>query len=346
MNRRILGSTGLEVSEIGFGAWQLCNGDSWGGMDEQTALRLVDEAVAGGINLFDTAPNYAATRSERVLGKALKNKRDEVVLVSKFGHTPERPKNFSVDWFWESLDASLGRLQTDYLDVLLLHNPPGDIYAGTDPLWAALEEARAQGKIRHYGASLDFATEVEDCLANTRSEVLEVLFNVFHQDVRRAFATVRERDAGIITKVPLDSGWLTGRFDAGSRAPASWPPARGSYGAGMTEAAVPTPALFDLSGHVAVVTGGSRGLGREMVLAFAEHGADDGHHDDHERGDGKYGEERECGGVDEGLPGQPVADGAPEDLQEFPDRLRQVVRHGSQALFPGRHVGFFQGCAM
>ncbi len=217
MNKRQLGSTGLEVSEIGFGAWQLCNSDSWGGMDDQTALRLIDEAIDGGINLFDTAPNYAATRSERILGKAVQNKRDRVILVSKFGHTPEGPKEFSVDWFWKSLEESLARLRTDYLDVLLLHNPPGDIYAGTDPVWAALEEARVQGKIRHYGASLDFAAEVEDCLANTGSEVLEVLFNVFHQDVRRALASVRKRQAGIIAKVPLDSGWLTGRFDASSR---------------------------------------------------------------------------------------------------------------------------------
>ena len=217
MNRRILGSTGLEVSEIGYGAWQLCNSDSWGGMDDKTALRLIDAAIDGGINLFDTAPNYAATRSESILGRALRSKRDQVVLVSKFGHTPEGPKEFSVDWFWKSLEASLGRLQTDYLDVLLLHNPPAEMYAGTDPVWAALEEARAQGKIRHFGTSLDFATEVEDCLANTGSEVLEVLFNVFHQDVRHAFATVREHQAGIIAKVPLDSGWLTGRFDANSR---------------------------------------------------------------------------------------------------------------------------------
>ena len=137
--------------------------------------------------------------------------------MSKFGHTPEGPKEFSVDWFWQSLEASLDRLQTDYLDVLLLHNPPAEMYAGTDPVWAALEKARSQGKIRHFGASLDFAAEVEDCLANTSSEVLEVLFSVFHQDVRRAFATVREREARIIAKVPLDSGWLTGRFDASSR---------------------------------------------------------------------------------------------------------------------------------
>ncbi len=217
MNRRRLGSTGLEVSEIGLGAWQLCNSDSWGGMDDRTALRLIDEAIDGGINLFDTAPNYANTKSECILGKALEDKRDSVVLVSKFGHTPEGPKEFSVDWFWKSLEASLDRLRTDYLDVLLLHNPPSEMYAGTDPVWAAMEEARVQGKIRHYGASLDFAAEVRDCLSNTNSEVLEVLFNVFHQDVRRSFDAVRQHGAGIITKVPLDSGWLTGRFDATSR---------------------------------------------------------------------------------------------------------------------------------
>ncbi len=217
MNRRQLGSTGLQVSEIGYGAWQLCNSDSWGGMDDQTALRLIDEAMDGGINLFDTAPNYAETQSERILGKALQNKRDKVVLVSKFGHTREGPKLFTVEWFWESLEASLNRLRTDYLDVLLLHNPPSDIYAGTDPVWAAMEEARAQGKIRHFGASLDFASEVRDCLANTNSEVLEVLFNVFHQDVRYSFDEVHQHGAGIIAKVPLDSGWLTGRFDANSR---------------------------------------------------------------------------------------------------------------------------------
>ncbi len=217
MNRRQLGSTGLEVSEVGYGAWQLCNSDSWGGMDNRTALSLIDAAIDGGINLFDTAPNYADTKSESILGKALKDRRDDVVLVSKFGHTPEGPKLFTVDWFWNSLEASLNRLRTDYLDVLLLHNPPSDIYAGTDPVWAAMEEARVQGKIRHYGASLDFASEVRDCLSNTKSEVLEVLFNVFHQDVRHSFDAVRQREVGIIAKVPLDSGWLTGRFNANSR---------------------------------------------------------------------------------------------------------------------------------
>jgi aryl-alcohol dehydrogenase-like predicted oxidoreductase len=217
VNKRTLGSTGLEVSEIGFGAWQLGNNDAWGGMDDETARRLVGQAIDGGINLFDTAPNYAGTNSERILGEALKGIRGRVVIVSKFGHPPQGPKNFAVDRFWPSLHASLARLQTDYLDVLLLHNPDFAMYQGTDPLWEALETARDQGKIRHYGASLDFAAEIEACLRNTKSEVLEILFNIFHQDVRRAFPLVRERNAGTIVKVPLDSGWLTGRFNARSR---------------------------------------------------------------------------------------------------------------------------------
>jgi aryl-alcohol dehydrogenase-like predicted oxidoreductase len=91
------------------------------------------------------------------------------------------------------------------------------MYHGTDRLWEALAEARAKGKIRHYGASLDFASEVEACLNNTESEVLEILFNVLHQDVRKAFPLLRKRKAGTIAKVPLDSGWLTGRFDAHAR---------------------------------------------------------------------------------------------------------------------------------
>jgi aryl-alcohol dehydrogenase-like predicted oxidoreductase len=217
MQRRRLGNTELEVSEIAFGAWQLGNNDDWRGMDDKTAHRLVAEAIDSGINLFDTAPNYAATNSERLLGEALRAKRHGAVLVSKFGHRPEGPKDFTVDWFWESLDASLKRLNTHYLDVMLLHNPGSEMYEGADLLWEALEEARMQGKIRHYGASLDTAMEIESCLKNTNSEVLEILFSILHQDVRRSFAHVRERDVGTIVKVPLDSGWLTGRFNAQSR---------------------------------------------------------------------------------------------------------------------------------
>lgn len=216
MKKRLLGNTGLQVSEIGFGGWQLGNVRDWGGMDDGTAHRLIHAAVDWGINLFDTAPNYAGTHSERLLGEALTGRRGEVVLVSKFGHPPEGPKDFSVNHFWTSLEGSLRRLRTDYVDVLLLHNPEASMYEGSDPLWTALDQAVQQGKVRHYGASLDFASEIEACLDNTRSSVLEILFNILHQDARKAFAKV-ETGAGAIVKVPLDSGWLTGRFNAESR---------------------------------------------------------------------------------------------------------------------------------
>jgi aryl-alcohol dehydrogenase-like predicted oxidoreductase len=217
LHRRRLGNTGLEVGEIGFGAWQLGDRRDWEAMDEDTAATLVEAALAGGVDLFDTAPNYGDGRSEEILGEVLQGRHDKVVLVSKFGHTPAGPKDFSVSWLRPSVEASLARLRTDRLDVLLLHNPPTALYAGTDPLWEALEGLRAEGLIRHYGASLDTAEEIESCLANTGSEVLEVLFNVLHQDARRAFAAVRARDAGILVKIPLDSGWLSGRYRAGSR---------------------------------------------------------------------------------------------------------------------------------
>ncbi|MEZ4386454.1 MAG: aldo/keto reductase [Candidatus Krumholzibacteriia bacterium] len=217
MRSRKLGKTGLTVSEISFGAWQLGNRQDFEPMDDGAAVRLVAEALDQGINLFDTAPHYAGSASERLLGEALQGRRGEVVLVTKFGHTLEGSKDFGVERFWDSLHASLRRLRTDHVDVLLLHDPDTSMYDGRDPLWAALAAAREQGKIGHYGASLDLAAEAVSCLTHTDSDVLEIFFNILHQDVRRAFPLIAERNVGTIVKIPLDSGWLTGRYGRTSR---------------------------------------------------------------------------------------------------------------------------------
>lgn len=217
MNKRRLGQTGLEVSEVAFGAWQLGNYDQWGGMTDTEALNLVAAARDRGCNLFDTAPNYAKTNSERLLGQALKGQRDQVVIVSKFGHRPDDGAlDFSAEWFWESLHQSLTRLQTDHLDVMLAHSPPLEVLNGNHEIWPAMREAQKQGKIRFYGASTDYAHEVSEVLDTTDAQVLELLFNVLHQDVRRSFEKVRDKDVGVITKVPLDSGWLSGKYHAAS----------------------------------------------------------------------------------------------------------------------------------
>ncbi len=218
MKYRRLGKTDLQVSEISFGAWQLGNYDHWGGMTDSQAHELVSQALDAGCNLFDTAPNYALTNSERLLGESLKGLRDEVVIVSKFGHRPDNHQtDFSVEWFWESLHQSLQRLQTDYLDVFLAHSPPMDVLNGEHDIWRAMDEAKQQGKIRFFGASTDYHHEVDEVLTTTHSQVLELLFNALHQDVRLSFDKVRHNDVGILCKVPLDSGWLSGKYDENSQ---------------------------------------------------------------------------------------------------------------------------------
>jgi len=216
MKIRRLGKTELQISEVGYGAWQLGPSDFWGEMADTEAHALVHCALDMGCTLFDTAPNYADTHSERLLGEALKGRRDKVVLVSKFGHVPGGDADFSEEWMWQSLHDSLKRLQTDYLDIFMLHSPPPECRNGGHPIWDAMRKARDQGKIRFYGASVDYAHEMRECLETSDAQVLEVLFNILHQDARRAFDLVRRDDVGILTKVPLDSGWLSGKYNAQS----------------------------------------------------------------------------------------------------------------------------------
>jgi aryl-alcohol dehydrogenase-like predicted oxidoreductase len=217
MKMRRLGKTELEASEIGFGSWQLGTSAFWGEMSDHEAVSLVHQALEQGCNLFDTAPNYADTNSERLLGEALKGRREEVILVSKFGHVPGGDADFSEEWMWTSLHDSLQRLQTDHLDAFLLHSPPAECQNGEHPIWDAMRSAREQGKIRFYGASLDYAEQITTCLETSDAQVLEILFNILHQDPRRTFDLVRRDDIGILTKVPLDSGWLSGKYNAESR---------------------------------------------------------------------------------------------------------------------------------
>ncbi|HEY5621232.1 MAG TPA: aldo/keto reductase [Pontiella sp.] len=214
---RDLGQTGLKVSEVGFGAWQLGGSAAWGAMSDSAACGLVHRALDLGCNLFDTAPNYGSTNSERLLGAALEGRRDGIVLVSKFGHIPGGGERFDEEWMWESLHDSLKRLRTDYLDALLLHSPPAAFQNGSHPIWEAMRRAQEQGKIRFYGASVDFADSVRTVLDTSDAQIIEILFNILHQDPRRAFDRVRETGVGVLTKVPLDSGWLSGKYSADSR---------------------------------------------------------------------------------------------------------------------------------
>jgi len=218
MQFRPLGNTGLVVSSVGFGAWQL-NNPLWGGPDESESIRLVQAALDAGCNFFDTAPNYGDGASEMVLGRALRGRRDHAVICTKFGHTGPHTKDFSTARLRPTSEGSLRRLQTDHADVLLLHNPPADRLDGGQAaeLYAELARLQSEGKLRAFGASVDWSHELRALCATTPSHAAEVLFNAFHQEPRAAFAEASAHGLGLIAKVPLDSGWLGGKYDEHSR---------------------------------------------------------------------------------------------------------------------------------
>lgn len=216
MDKKQLGKTGLNVSQVGFGAWQLGNLKDWGEMSDQEAAKLVHEAIELGCNFFDTAPNYGLGKSETILGEAFKGRREEVVINSKCGHHTDDAQSFDPKRLVESVDGSLNRLQTDYLDSLLLHNPPFDALSQTSEAYGVLEDLKRQGKIKAYGASVDTGKEVDQIITETNSDVIEVMFNIFHQEPLEAIKRAYDKGVGVIAKVPLDSGWLSGKYDATS----------------------------------------------------------------------------------------------------------------------------------
>lgn len=213
MKYRQLGRTGMKVSEIGFGSWQLGNARDWGKMTDKQAVSLVHEAIDQGCNFFDTAPNYGGGMSESILGEALDGRRAHVVINTKFGHQADHTVNFYPKNIRRSVEGSLRRLKTDYLDSLLLHNPPFECLTGNTDHFTELEKLKREGKIRAFGASIDSAREMEALLDFTESKVIEVMFNLFHQDPRQAFKKAANKNVGLIVKVPLDSGWLSGKYD-------------------------------------------------------------------------------------------------------------------------------------
>jgi aryl-alcohol dehydrogenase-like predicted oxidoreductase len=214
MKLRPFGNTGMNVSEIGLGAWQLANPD-WGLSDKNEALKIVQESLEAGCNFFDTAPGYGGGRSEELLGEGLKSVRKDVIICTKFGHTAEGITNFGTDAIRPSLEASMKRLQTDYLDIVLMHNPPREMMDGRiSSQYEEFEKLKAEGKIRGYGVSLDWREELDLVLDTTRSNAAEVFFNALYQETLPAYQKAQDRGMGLIIKVPLDSGWLSGKYRA------------------------------------------------------------------------------------------------------------------------------------
>ena len=224
MHYRVLGRTGLRVSEVGFGAWAIGGpaklGDleiGWGEVDDAMSLRAIDAAYDAGVTFFDTADAYGAGRSETLLGKAFKAKRDRVVIATKGGNRTVDGrwlKDFSKGWIREALDASLARLGMDYVDLYQLHSPT-DTADYRDETFEALEALTARGKIRHYGVSVGPAAHGPWVIRNTRAATIQVVYNLLEREPESELLPLAHaQGVGIIARVPLASGFLTGKFTA------------------------------------------------------------------------------------------------------------------------------------
>jgi len=216
MNYRTLGRTGLVVSEIGFGAWGIggrtVGETSYGDTDDRTSLAALAAALECGITFFDTSAAYGDGHSEELIGRAFRQSRQQVVLATKAGYESwDRPPDFSADAITASVERSLVRLDTDYVDLLQLHNAPSDALR-TDELQQAIARLIADGKVRTWGVSAKTPMEAIEALTLCKAPVVQANFNMM--DVRAVtsglFEEVVRHDAGFIARTPLCFGFLSG----------------------------------------------------------------------------------------------------------------------------------------
>ncbi|MDQ1714261.1 MAG: hypothetical protein QOC60_206 [Frankiaceae bacterium] len=216
---RPFGTTGIEVSRLGLGAWQLGRSSTWlNGPSEREAVDLVHAAVDAGISFIDTAPGYADGQSELNVGAGLRGRRDKVVLCTKFGHTPEGGSNWESGAIRASVERSAQRLGTDNIDIVVLHNPPPEVLDGKQSdHYEVLESLVEEGLIRAYGASVDNSADIDTVLTTSSSNALEVRMSALYQEPWDAIGRAHDNGAGVVIKVPLESGLLTGKYGRDAR---------------------------------------------------------------------------------------------------------------------------------
>ncbi len=212
MERRPFGRTGLEVSAVGFGCWEV--GGGYGNVEEAEFARAVGRALDLGINCFDTAEGYGMGASERALGQALGRRREEAVVVTKFGMNYKDKPNFrdsSRERVFASIDKSLKSLGTDWIDVYLVHWP--DRLTPFEETMGALEEIVRDGKVRAVGLSNFKLEEIEACRRAFRVDVVQYGWNMFDRRMQREILPYcQEHGIGFMAYGSLAFGLLTGTF--------------------------------------------------------------------------------------------------------------------------------------
>jgi len=225
---RKLGGSGIKVSPMGLGCWAIGGlftlfgqADGWGAVDDAESIRAVRRAVELGVSFFDTADAYGTGHSEEVLGKALKGMRSSVVIATKGGYVHDREKreiygeDTSPAYIRGALEASLRRLDTDYVDLYQVHN--GHIpEENVQPLFAELDALRAEGKIRAYGWSTYGKANVETFAVKANGAAIQTKANLFSYD-QPVHDACEKHGFACLCNTPLGMGFLSGKFTADTR---------------------------------------------------------------------------------------------------------------------------------
>jgi len=225
MQYKKLGKSDLIVSEVGFGVWTVAT-NWWGKIEPEDGIKLLQDAFELGVTLYDTADTYSDGYGEEVLAKAMSTHRKEVIYSTKFGYdiydpTPreghkERPQKFEPDFIRYACEQSLRRLKTDYIDLYQLHNPRVTAIQ-RDDVFATLEDLKAEGKIRYYGAALGpdigWFEEGETFMKERDGASVQIIYSIIEQQPARDFFPIaQENNIGLLSRVPHASEILTEKF--------------------------------------------------------------------------------------------------------------------------------------
>ena len=217
MQYRKLGRTGWKVSEISFGAWAI--GGTWGDVNDNESLEALNIALDSGVNFFDTADVYGDGRSERLLAKLKKERKEKFYIATKAGrrldpHTADGYNRKNLSSF---VERSLKNLNTDAIDLLQLHCPPTQVFYMPE-VFGILDDLVKEGKLIYYGVSVEKVEEALKAIEYPNVQIVQIIFNMFrHRPSEFFFEQAKKKQVGILARVPLASGMLAGKFTKDSK---------------------------------------------------------------------------------------------------------------------------------
>ena len=212
MNYRTFGRTGWQVSEVGFGAWAI--GGGWGSVSEADAIDALHAAIDLGVNFIDTADVYGDGRSERLIAQVLKERSEQIYVVTKAGRrlAPHVADGYNRKNLTAFIERSLKNLDVEVLDLVQLHCPPTEVYY-TPEVFGILDDLVQAGKIKYYGVSVEKVEEAIKAIQYPNLQSVQIIFNIFRQRPDELFFELaKENQVAILARVPLASGLLTGKM--------------------------------------------------------------------------------------------------------------------------------------